>query len=89
MYFGAKLLILDEPMTALSVKETRKVIEHIKEARDSGASIIFITHNVYHVYPVADRFVILNKGVKMGEFDKVEHGAEEIIEMVASGEGVL
>jgi simple sugar transport system ATP-binding protein len=89
MYFGAKLLILDEPMTALSVKETRKVIEHIKEARESGASIIFITHNVYHVYPVADRFVILNKGVKMGEFDKEEHEAEEIIEMVASSEGVL
>lgn len=85
MYFGAKLLILDEPMNALSVKETRIVIEHIKKARELGASIIFITHNVYHVYPVADRFVILNKGIKIGEFDKKEMAAEDIIEIIARG----
>jgi len=85
MYFGAKLLILDEPMNALSVKETRIVIEHIKKARELGASIIFITHNVYHVYPVADRFVILNKGIKIGEFDKKEMAAEDVIEIIARG----
>ena len=85
MYFGAKLLILDEPMTALSVKETRIVIEHIKKARELEASVIFITHNVYHVYPAADRFVILDKGIKIGEFDKKEVTAEDIIEIIARG----
>ena len=85
MYFGAKLLILDEPMNALSVKETRIVIGHIEKARELGTSIIFITHNVYHVYPVADRFVILDKGLKIGEFDKKEVEPEDIIEMIASG----
>ena len=85
MYFGAKLLILDEPMNALSVKETRIVIGHIEKARELGTSIIFITHNVYHVYPVADRFVILDKGLKIGEFDKKEVEAKDVIEMIARG----
>ncbi len=86
MYFGAKLLVLDEPMTALSVMETRKVMEHISKARDSGASVIFITHNLYHVYEVADRFTILNKGIKIAEFNKKDVTAEDLIETVARGE---
>lgn len=85
MYFGAKLLILDEPMTALSVKETRIVLEQIRRARDAGASIIFITHNVYHVYPAADRFVMLDKGIKIGEASKEDVTAEDIIEIIATG----
>ena len=85
MYFGAKLLILDEPMTALSVKETRIVLKHIEKAREAGASIIFITHNVYHVYPVTDRFVMLEKGVKIGETDKEDVIVEDIIEIIATG----
>jgi len=85
MYFGAKLLILDEPMSALSVKETRTVLKHIEKAREAGASIIFITHNVYHVYPVADRFVMLDKGVKIGETNKEDVIAEDIIEIIATG----
>jgi simple sugar transport system ATP-binding protein len=85
MYFGAKLLILDEPMTALSVKETRIVLEQIEKARKAGASVIFITHNVYHVYPIADRFVMLDRGVKIGEVDKKDVTAEDIIETIATG----
>jgi len=85
MYFGAKLLLLDEPLTALSVKETRTVLSHIERAREQGASIIFITHNVYHVYPIADRFVILDKGVKLGELTRDEVTPEEIAEIIASG----
>jgi len=88
MYFGARLLILDEPMSALSVKETRVVIEHIKNAKESGTSIIFITHNVYHVYPVADRFVVLERGVKIEEVAKQDATPEDIIEVIATGKGL-
>jgi simple sugar transport system ATP-binding protein len=88
MYFGARLLILDEPMSALSVKETRVVIEHIKKAKESGASIIFITHNVYHAYPVADRFVVLERGVKIEEVAKKDATPEDIIEVIATGKGL-
>jgi len=88
MYFGARLLILDEPMTALSVKETRVVLDHIKQARESGASIIFITHNVHHVYPVADRFVVLDRGVKIEEVEKKDVTPEAIIEVIATGRGL-
>jgi simple sugar transport system ATP-binding protein len=85
MYFKAKLLILDEPLTALSVKETRIVLKQIERARELGASIIFITHNVYHVYPVAERFVILDKGIKIGEVNKEDVTAEDIVEIIATG----
>jgi len=85
MYFKAKLLILDEPLTALSVKETKIVLKQIERARELGASIIFITHNVYHVYPIAERFVILDKGIKIGEVNKEDVTAEDIIEIIATG----
>ncbi|MGC9529275.1 MAG: ATP-binding cassette domain-containing protein [Candidatus Bipolaricaulaceae bacterium] len=86
MYFGAKLLILDEPMTALSVREQRTVRSEVEKARESGAAIIFITHNVHHVYPIADRFVVLDKGVKIGEVTKEDVTAEDLMEIVATGE---
>src|SRR5918992_1758255 len=56
-YFNPKLLILDEPTSALSLRQTDRVLRSVEEARNKGISIIFITHNVHHVYPVADRFV--------------------------------
>ncbi|GAI87622.1 unnamed protein product, partial [marine sediment metagenome] len=65
MHFKVKLLILDEPLAALSVRETREVLRQVEKARESGVSVIFITHNVYHVYPVAERFVMLDRGVKI------------------------
>lgn len=85
LHFGAKLLILDEPTSALSVRETHKVLDFILEAKDRGLSIIFITHNIYHVYSVADRFTILEHGRKVATFRKDEVSAEEIIEIVRSG----
>lgn len=88
MYFGARLLILDEPMTALSVKETRVVLDHIEKVRESEVSIIFITHNVHHVYPVADRFVVLDRGLKIEEVDKEAVTAEDVIEIIATGIGL-
>ena len=85
MYFGAKLLVLDEPLTALSIKEQRTVTERVKEAREAGASIIFITHTMHHVYSIADRFVFLNKGIKVAELKKGEATIEEIEEIIAKG----
>lgn len=86
MYFGAKLLILDEPMTALSIREQRTVRQHIEQVKEAGVSIIFITHNVYHVYPVADRFVMLDKGIKIGEAVRKDVTPEDLMEIIATGE---
>ncbi len=88
LYFGAKLLILDEPTAALSVGETHRVLELIREAKLKGLSIIFITHNIYHVYEVADRLVVLEKGVKIGDFSRDEVTPEEIMSIIASAAGV-
>ncbi len=85
LHFGAKLLILDEPTSALSVRETHKVLDFILEAKERGLSIIFITHNIYHVYSVADRFTVLEHGHKVATFRKNEVSAEDIIEIIRSG----
>jgi len=68
VYFGAKLLILDEPTTALSFKEARKVLDLINELKGKGLGIVIISHNIYHVYEVADRFTILDRGVKVADY---------------------
>ena len=62
MYFKTKLLILDEPTNNLSVKESRKVLQFIQDLKNQDVSSVFITHNLYHVYPVADRIVLLSHG---------------------------
>jgi simple sugar transport system ATP-binding protein len=85
MHFKVKLLILDEPLAALSVRETREVLRQVEKAKESGVSVIFITHNVYHVYPVAERFVMLDKGIKIGEVYKKDASPEDIIEIIATG----
>ncbi len=82
--FGAKLVILDEPTAALSVKETEFVLDYIGRLRDRGISVIFITHNIFHVYAVADRFVILEHGSKIADLEKrcVER-PETIVDIIA------
>ncbi len=85
IYFGAKVLILDEPLRNLSVREQRWVINYIKEVKNKGTSVIFITHNVYHACMVADRIVLLDSGVKIGEFAAGERTPEEIAECIATG----
>lgn len=85
MHFKVKLLILDEPLAALSVRETREVLRQVEKVRESGVSVIFITHNVYHVYPVAERFVMIDRGIKIGEVYKKDASPEDIIEIIATG----
>jgi simple sugar transport system ATP-binding protein len=84
-YFNPKLLILDEPTSALSLRQTERVLKSVDEARNKGISIIFITHNVYHVYPIADRFVILSHGESIAEFPKGKHPRDEVAELIVTG----
>jgi simple sugar transport system ATP-binding protein len=86
VYFGAKALILDEPTAALGVKEAAVVLRYIAQARARGLGVIFITHNVHHAYPVADRFTILNRGRSYGTFDKEDITREQVVQMMAGGE---
>jgi simple sugar transport system ATP-binding protein len=82
MHFGAKLIILDEPTSALSIKETRKVLDYIGEARRRGLSVIFITHNLYHVYPVSDRIVVFDHGRKTGDFSRDAVTIDDLIALI-------
>ncbi|MBA2475340.1 MAG: sugar ABC transporter ATP-binding protein [Actinobacteria bacterium] len=85
VYFGAKVLILDEPTSALGVKQAGVVLRYILQARDRGIGVVFITHNPHHAYPVADRFVILNRGASLGTFAKGEIDRQELVRLMAGG----
>ena len=82
-YFGAKLLILDEPTAALSVTETEWVLRLVQEAKESGLAVILISHNAYEVYDVADRFVVLEHGKNYGNIKKEDTDPKELIEVIA------
>ena len=84
-YFGARVLILDEPTSALGVKQSGVVLRRIVEARDQGLAVIFITHNPNHAYPVGDRFVILNRGVSMGNWAKEQLSQADLTQLMAGG----
>jgi simple sugar transport system ATP-binding protein len=84
-HFNPKLLILDEPTSALSLRQTDRVLKSVEEARNKGISIVFITHNVHHVYPVADRFVILSHGESIAEVERGKASKEEISELIVEG----
>jgi simple sugar transport system ATP-binding protein len=86
VYFGAKVLILDEPTAALGVKEAGIVLRYIAQARARGLGVIFITHNPHHAYPIGDRFTLLNRGHSYGTFAKSEISREELTSMMAGGE---
>jgi simple sugar transport system ATP-binding protein len=85
-YFGAKLLILDEPTSALGVREARRVLRYVRHARDEGLGVVLITHNVNHAYPIGDRFTILGHGHSYGTFSKDEVSREDVLELMAGGE---
>ena len=85
IYFGAKVLILDEPTSALGVKQSGIVLRYIAQARDRGVGVIFITHNPHHAYPVGDRFVVLNRGKLLGKWERGEISRDELVKMMAGG----
>jgi simple sugar transport system ATP-binding protein len=83
VYFGAKVLILDEPTSALGVAQTSMVLKYVRQVRARGLGVIFITHNVRHAYAVGDRFTILNRGRTMGTFPKSEITLDALQTMMA------
>lgn len=85
VYFGARVLILDEPTAALGVKQSGVVLRYVAKARDRGLGVVFITHNPHHAYPVGDRFVLLRRGRSMGDFGKDELSLDELTGMMAGG----
>jgi len=80
LHFEAELIILDEPTMALSLSETRKVLDFIAGIAQAGKAGIFIDHNIFHVYPVVDRIVVLDRGRIAGEFKKADVTLDELIE---------
>ena len=82
VHFGASLLILDEPTSALSVAETGKVLSYTEAAKARGLGVIFISHNIHHVYLVADRYTILRHGRKTGDYLKGELTETDIADII-------
>jgi simple sugar transport system ATP-binding protein len=85
VYFGAKVLILDEPTSALGVKQSGVVLRYVAQARDRGLGVIFITHNPHHAFPVGDRFVILNRGRLAGDWRKKDISRDELVKQMSGG----
>ena len=88
VYFGAKVLILDEPTSALGVHQTATVLRYIRQVRSKGLSVILITHNVNHALSVGDRFTVLNRGKSVGTWDRNNITQPEL-EKVMSGDRAL
>jgi simple sugar transport system ATP-binding protein len=85
VYFGAKVLILDEPTSALGVAQTAIVIRYIDQLRSRGIGLIFISHNVRHAMAVGDRFTVLNQGKTLGTYAKGEIGMNDLQNLMAGG----
>lgn len=85
VYFGAKVLILDEPTSALGVRQTSMVLKYIFQVRQKGLGVIFITHNVRHAHAVGDRFTVLNRGKTLGTYAKSEIELDELQNLMAGG----
>jgi simple sugar transport system ATP-binding protein len=85
VYFGARVLILDEPTSALGVKQSGIVLKYIVQARAMGRGVVFITHNPHHAYPVGDRFVLLKRGQMMGSYLKSQTTLDQLTAMMAGG----
>jgi simple sugar transport system ATP-binding protein len=83
IYFGSKIVILDEPTSALSVTESEKVLQVVLDLKKKGISSVVISHNIYHVYSVADRIVVLDRGKKILDIPKKAVTPEDIIDVIA------
>lgn len=80
LYFDAELVILDEPTMGLSLSETKKTLEFVRNIKKAGKSAIFIDHNIFHVYPVVDRLYVLDRGRVAGVYSKSEITMDELID---------
>jgi simple sugar transport system ATP-binding protein len=89
VYFGAKVLILDEPTAALGVKQAGIVLNYIVRAKRRGLGVIFITHNPNHAYPVGDHFIILRRGRVLADYPKADLQRDELMNLMAGGEDLI
>lgn len=85
LFFGSRLLILDEPTSALSIGETLKVLGYMRQARDRDLAVLFITHNLHHVFEVADRIAVLSHGRKVGDHPRHQLTPEQAAALVMDG----
>jgi simple sugar transport system ATP-binding protein len=85
VYFGAKVLILDEPTSALGVKQSGVVLKYILQAKERGIAVVFITHNPHHAYLVGDRFYLLNRGRLFADYVREGVTREELVQAMAGG----
>jgi len=83
IYFGAKVLVLDEPTSALGVHQASMVLKYIDKAAANGLAVILITHNVHHAYPVGNSFTVLNRGKSLWTFQKRDISREGLLSMMA------
>ncbi len=88
VHFGAKVLILDEPTSALGVRQTSNVLATVDKVRKQGVAVVLITHNVRHALAVGDRFTVLNRGKTLGTAKRGEISAMELQDMMAGGESL-
>lgn len=80
LYFHARLVLLDEPTMGLSLSETAKTLDFVRSIKQAGRSAVFIDHNIFHVYPVVDRLVVLDRGQVAGEFAQSEISLDDLVE---------
>ena len=85
VYFGAKVLILDEPTSALGVKQSGVVLKYVVQARERGVAVIFITHNPHHAFMVGDQFFLLNRGRMTEDWRRDEVSLDALIMSMAGG----
>jgi simple sugar transport system ATP-binding protein len=85
-FFGAKLLILDEPTSALSVGQTQAVLDYIKEAAEAGIAVIFITHTLHHIERIVDKVVILHRGSSVGHFEIGDIDLKQCANLIMHGQ---
>jgi simple sugar transport system ATP-binding protein len=79
LYFKADLIILNEPTTALSLTESEKVFNFVRQIKEQGRSCIFISHNIYHTYDICERFVVVDRGEIVMETDRTQISAEQLV----------
>ena len=86
VHFGAKVLILDEPTSALGVRQTSNVLATIDKVRAQGVGVVFISHNVRHAMAVGDRFTVLNRGKTLGTANRGDITSEQLQDLMAGGQ---
>ncbi len=89
VHFGARVLILDEPASALGVHQASVVLKLVAQARSRGIGVVFISHNVHHAYVIGDRFTLLNRGHSTGTYEKAGISRDDLLAQMAGGRELI